>query len=103
MTLLLCAIDCGACTVEMLPGRTGEAGLNNVCTLSMELLLVLDQQARKLPRTDRHSHGLQEVQDFRLAHPICVVQSQDPCSHFRSKLACVACRKISQIRPLLAG
>src|SRR5258708_1663924 len=103
MRLLMGAIDCGASAVQMLPRGTGETRLHYVCTLSMELLLVFDEQVRELSRTDQQANGLQKVQDFWLAHPICIVQRQDPRSHFRPKLALVACRKISQIRSPIAG
>src|SRR5947209_9730237 len=69
----------------------------------MELLLVFDQQVRELSRTDRHAHRAQEVQDLWLAHPICIVKRQDPCSDSGSKLTSVARWKRCQIRPLLAG
>src|SRR5256885_1138862 len=103
MQLFVFAIAAGALTAEMLPGGTGETRLQDVCLLSMELLLVFDQHVRKLSRTDRHANRLQEVQDFWLAHPICIIESQDPRSDSRSKLTGVARWKSRQIRLLVAG
>ena len=65
--------------------------------------MVLNQEVGKLSGADLHSHCLQQFQDFRLTHPTCVIQSQDPGSHSRPKLPLVACRKIGQIRLLSTG
>src|SRR5438876_366109 len=45
----------------------------------------------------------QLLQDFRLTHPTCVIESQDPGSHSRPKLPLVACRKIGLTRLLSTG
>src|SRR5947209_17156481 len=103
MTLLVFSIHSGARAVEMLPRATCQSRFHHCCALSMELLLVFDQQVRELSRTDRHAHRAQEVQDLWLAHPICIVKRQDPCSDSGSKLTSVARWKRCQIRPLLAG
>ena len=87
----------------MLPRRAFQSGSQDLRTLSMELLLVFDQQIRKLSGTDAHSNGLQELEDFRFTHPTRVVESQHPSSHSWSKLAFVTARHFCQIGLLLAG
>src|SRR5205085_8744305 len=103
MTLLIFAIHSGTCAVEMLPRATCQSSFHHCCALSMELPLVFDQHGRELSRTHRHAYRLQEVQDFWLTHPICIIESQDPCSDSGSKLTGVARWKSRQIRPFVAG
>src|SRR5437763_13988890 len=102
MTLLVFSIHSGARAVEMLPRATCPSRFQHCCALSMELLLVFDQQVRELSRTDRHAHRLQEVQDLWFAHPICIVQSQDPRSDYGSILTGVTGWQSCQIRLLAA-
>jgi hypothetical protein len=67
MTLFLFAIDGGAGTARMLPWATCQPGIPHGSVFRMERLLVFDQHIRELPSTDRHSHGVQEVQNVGLA------------------------------------
>src|SRR5947209_10045674 len=87
----------------MLPRATCQSSFHHCGTLSMEQPLVFYQKVGELSSTDRHANCLQEVQDFRLAHPCCVVESQDPRSDSGSKLTGVASWKSRQIRPFLTG
>src|SRR5437764_9725358 len=87
----------------MLPRATCQSSFHHCGTLSMEQPLVFYQKVAELSSTDRHSNCLQEVQDFRLAHPCCVVDSQDPRSDAGSKLTGGASWKSRQIRPFLTG
>jgi hypothetical protein len=72
-------IHAGTRAVEMLPRTTCSSRFHHSCALRMELLLVFDQHSRKLSCTNRHAYCLQKVQDLWLAHPICIVERQDPC------------------------
>src|SRR6266487_1448368 len=103
MTLLVVAINAGACAVKMVPRGTCQSRLHHGCALGMERLLVFDQQVRDLSRADCEAHRPQKIQDLWLAHPICIVESQDPCSDTRSKLTAVASWKSCQRGPFLAG
>ena len=55
MTVLIGSVDPRARAIQMLPGRTGEASLHDLCTLLMEEVLIFDQQIPKLPSRDREA------------------------------------------------
>ncbi len=103
MTLFLFPIDGRTGTVEMVPWATCQSGIPHGSTFRMEQLLVFDQQIGELSRADRHSYRVQEVQNIGLAHPICIVQRQDPCFDSGSKLTVVAGWKRRQIGLFVTG